>query len=282
MSNSLQTHESQHARPPCPSPTLGVYSNSCPSSQWCHPAISSSVVPFSSCPQPLPASGSLPMSQLFTWGGQSIGVSASASVLAMNTQDWPPSGWTGWISLQSKGLSRVFSNTTVQKHQFFGAQLSSQSNSHIHTWQHITVIQIFRIFVSNLGKYLSSVLYMISKILGNVCFLGQRWIFPSGSVVKNLPSDSRRRRRLWVHSLDWEDPLKEELVSQPRVLAWSIPWMEGQGGTESDLAEHALARLVRHSFCGGGAFLLWCLCQRQCFFFLGEHIIYSSLVGCED
>ena len=117
--NSLQPHESQHARPPCPSPTPGVYSNSCPSSWWCHPAISSSVVPFSSCPQSLPASGSFPMSQLFSWGGQSIGVSASASVLAMNTQDWSPSGWTGWISLQSKGLSRVFSNTTVQKHQFF-------------------------------------------------------------------------------------------------------------------------------------------------------------------
>ena len=112
VSNSLRPHESQHTRPPCPSPTPGVYSNSCPSSRWCHPAISSSVVPFSSCPQPLPASGSFPMSQLFTWGGQSIGVSASASVLPMNTQDWCPSGWTGRISLQSKGLSRVFSNIT--------------------------------------------------------------------------------------------------------------------------------------------------------------------------
>ena len=110
-----------------------VHSNSCPSSQCCHPAISSSVVS-SSCPQSLPASGSFPMSKLFAWGGQSIGVSASASVLPMNTQDWSPLGWTGWISLQSKGLARVFSNTTVQKHQFFGAQLSSQSNSHIHTW----------------------------------------------------------------------------------------------------------------------------------------------------
>ena len=134
MSNSLRPHESQHARPPCPSPTPGVHSNSCPSSRWWHPAISSSVVPFSSCPQSLRASESFPMSQLFTWGGQSIGVSASASVLQMNTQDWSPLGWTGWISLQSKGLSRVFSNTTVQKHQFFGAQLYSQSNSHIHTW----------------------------------------------------------------------------------------------------------------------------------------------------
>ena len=132
--DSLRPHESQHARPPCPSPTLGDHSNSCPLSGWCHPAISSSVVPFSSCPQSLPASGSFPVSQLVTWSGQSIGVSASASVLPVNIQDWSPSGWTGWISLQPKGLSRVFSNTTVQKHQFFGAQLSSQSNSHIHTW----------------------------------------------------------------------------------------------------------------------------------------------------
>ena len=130
MSDSLRPHESQHARPPCPSPTPGVHSDSCPSSPCCHPAISSSVVPFS-CPQSLPASGSFPMSQLFAWGGQSIGVSASASVLPINIQDWSPLGWTGWISLQSKGLSRVFSNTTVQKHQFFSTQLSSKSNSHI-------------------------------------------------------------------------------------------------------------------------------------------------------
>ena len=132
--DSLRPRELQHARPPCPSPTPGVYSNSCPSSQRCHPAISSSVIPFSFCPQSLQASGSFPMSQLFTWGGQSIGVSASASVLPMNTQDWSHLGWTGWISLQSKGLSRGFSNTTVQKRQIFCAQLSSQSNSHIHTW----------------------------------------------------------------------------------------------------------------------------------------------------
>ena len=134
MSDSWRPHESQHTRPPCPSPTPGVYPNSCPSSQWCHPAISSSVVPFSSCPQSLPASESFPMSQLFSWGGQSIGVSASASVLPMNIQNWSPLGWTGWISLQSRGLSRVFSNTTVQKHQFLSAQLFSQSNSHLHTW----------------------------------------------------------------------------------------------------------------------------------------------------
>ena len=128
------THGLQHARPPCPSPTPGAYSNSCPSSRWCHPAISSSVVPFSSHPQSLPASGSFPMSQLFARGGHSIGVSALASVLPMNTQDWSPLEWTCWISLQFKVLSRVFSNITVQKQQFFGTQLSSQSNSHIHTW----------------------------------------------------------------------------------------------------------------------------------------------------
>ena len=134
MSNSLRPHESQHSRPPCPSPTPGVYPNSCPLSRWCHPTISPSVVPFSSCPQSLPASRYFPMSQLFAWGGQSIGVSSLASVLPMNTQDWSPLGWTGWTSLQFKGLSRVFSNTTIQKHQFFGAQLSSKSNSLIHSW----------------------------------------------------------------------------------------------------------------------------------------------------
>ena len=134
LSNSLWPHESQHAKAPYPSPTPRVHSNSRPSSQWCHPAISSSVIPFSSCFQSLPASESFPMSELLAWGGQSIGVSASASVLPMNTQDWSPLQWTGRIPLQSKGLSRVFSNTTVQKHQFFGAQPSSQSNSHIHTW----------------------------------------------------------------------------------------------------------------------------------------------------
>ena len=124
MSNSLRPHESQHARPPCPSPTPRVHSDSRPSSQRCHPAISSSVVPFSSRHQSFPASGSFLMSQFFTSGGQSIGVSASVSVLPMNIQDWFPLGWTGWISLQFKGFSRVFSNTTVQKHQFFSAQLS--------------------------------------------------------------------------------------------------------------------------------------------------------------
>ena len=134
VSNSLQPHEPQHGGPPCPSPTPRVYPNSCTLSRWCHPAISSSVIPFSSCPQSLPASEFFPVSQFFAWGGQSIGVSALASVFPMNTQDWSPLGWTGWIFLQSEGLSRVFSSTTVLKHQFFGTQLSSQSNSHIHTW----------------------------------------------------------------------------------------------------------------------------------------------------
>ena len=122
--DSLWPHGLQHARPPCPSPTPRAHSNSCPLSQWCHPTISFSVDPFSSCPQFFPASGSSPMSQFFTWGGQSIGVSASISVLPVNIQIWFHLEWTGWISLQSKGLSRVFSNTTVQKYLFFSAQLS--------------------------------------------------------------------------------------------------------------------------------------------------------------
>ena len=130
----LRPHEPQHTRPPCASPTPRVHPNPCPLRRWCHLTILSSVIPFFSCPQSFPASGSFQMNQLFSWCGQSIRVSASASVLRMNTQDWSPLGWTGWISLQSKGLSRVLTNTTVQKHRFFGTQLSSQSNSHIHTW----------------------------------------------------------------------------------------------------------------------------------------------------
>ena len=132
VSDSFWPHELQHARPPCPSPTPGVHSNSRPTSRWC--LISSSVIPFSSCPQSLPASESFPMSQLFTWGGQNTGVSALASVRPKKSQGWSPSEWTGWISLKSNRLSRVFSNTAVQKHQFFGAQFSSQSNSYNHTW----------------------------------------------------------------------------------------------------------------------------------------------------
>ena len=134
VSDSLQSHEPQHARPPCPSPTLRVYPNSCPLSRWCHLTISSSVIPFSPHLQSFPTSGSFQMSQLFTSGDQNIGVSASTSVLPIHTQDWFPLGCTDWISLQSKGLSRVFSNTTFQKHQFFCTQFCSQSNSHIHTW----------------------------------------------------------------------------------------------------------------------------------------------------
>ena len=130
----LQPHGLQHGRPPCPSPTPRVYSNSCPLSHWFHPAISSSVIPFSSRLQSFPASGSFTVSQLFASGGQSIGVSASASILPMNIQHWFLLGWTGWISLQSKELSTVFSNTTVQKHQFFDGQPSLWSSSHIHTW----------------------------------------------------------------------------------------------------------------------------------------------------
>ena len=133
MSDSLWPHEPQHARPPCPSPTPRVHPNPCPLSQWWHPTISSSVFRFSSCPQSFPASGSFQMSHLFASSGQSTRVSTSASVLPMNTQDWSLE-WTGWIFLQSKGLSGVFSNTTVQTHQFLSAQPSSQSNSRIHTW----------------------------------------------------------------------------------------------------------------------------------------------------
>ena len=133
VSNSLRPHESQHARPPCPWPTPGIHSYSCPLNQWCHPGISFSVIPFSSCPQSLPASESFPMSQLcMRW--PKYWSFSSASFPPKKSQGWSPSEWTGWISLQSKGLSGVFSNTTVQKHQFFGAQPSSQSNSHIHTW----------------------------------------------------------------------------------------------------------------------------------------------------
>ena len=137
VSDSLRPHELQHARPPCPSPTPRVYPNSCQSSRWCHPAISSSVIPFSSCPQSLPASESFPMSQLFAWGGQSTGASALASFLPEKSQGWCPLEWTDWISLHSKGLSSVFSNTTVQAQQFSGTRPSLESNSHIHTWPQV-------------------------------------------------------------------------------------------------------------------------------------------------
>ena len=163
MSNSFQRHGLQRARLPCPSPTPRAYSNSCPLIQWCHPTISPSVIPFSSCVQSFPASGSFQMSQFFASGGQSTGASASASVLPMNIQDWSPLGWTGWISLQSKGLSRVFCNTTVQKHQFFCAQLSSQSNSHIHTWPLEKTIALTRwTFV---GKVISLLFNMLFRLV---------------------------------------------------------------------------------------------------------------------
>ena len=161
MSDSLRTHELQHTMPPCPSPTSGVHPNPCPLSWWCHPTISASVVPFSSCPQSFTASGSFPMNQFFTSGGQSIGVSASKSVFPMNIQDWFPLGWTGWISLQSKGLSRVFSNTTVQKHQFFSTQLSLSSNSHTHTTGK-TIAPTRWTFV---GKVMSLLLNKLSRLV---------------------------------------------------------------------------------------------------------------------
>ena len=153
MSESLGPHGLQHTTPLYPSPTPGVYSNSCLLSQWCHPAISSSVIPFSSCLQSFPASASFQISQVFTSSGQSIGISASTSVLPINIQDRSPLGWTGWISLLSRGLSRVFFNTTVQKHWFFGAQLSSQSNSHIHTWKNHTLDWMDICWQSNVSAF---------------------------------------------------------------------------------------------------------------------------------
>ena len=164
MSNSLQPPGLQHTRPPCPSPTPGVYSNSCPSSRWCHPTISSSVVPFSSCPLSFPASWSFPVSQFFASGGQSIAVSASASILPMNIQDWFPLGWTGWISLQSKGLSRVFSNTTVQKHQFFwhSALFSIVQLSHPYMTTGKSIDLTRQTFV---GKVMSLLFNMLSRLV---------------------------------------------------------------------------------------------------------------------
>ena len=162
MSDSLWPHGLQHTSLPCPSPTPGAYSNSCPLSQLCHPTISSSVDPFSSGHQSFPASGSFPVSQFFTSGGQSIGVSASASVLPMNIQDWFPLGLTGLISLQSKGLSRVFSNTTVQKHQFFGTQFSLWSNSHPYMTTGKTIALTRWTFVS---KVMSLLFNMLSRFV---------------------------------------------------------------------------------------------------------------------
>ena len=162
MSSSLRLYELQHTRPPCPSPTARVYSNPCPLSQWCHPTISSSVVPFSSCLQSSPASGSFPMSQFFTSGTQSTAVSASASVLSMNIQDWFPLGWTVWISLQSRGFSRAFSNTAVQKHQFFRTQLSLWSNSHPYMTTGKTIALTRQTFAS---KVMSLLFNMLSGLV---------------------------------------------------------------------------------------------------------------------
>ena len=155
MSDSLRPHELQHARPPCPLPTPGVHPHPCPSNRWCHPTISSSVIPFSSSPQSLPASGSFQMSQLFTSGGQSIAVSASASVLPVNTQDWCPLEWTGWISLLSKGLSRVFSNTTVQKHHSLVLSfLYSPTLTSIHDyWKNHSLDQMELCWQSNVSAF---------------------------------------------------------------------------------------------------------------------------------
>ena len=176
MSDSLWPHGPQHARPPCPSPAPRVHPNSCPLSQWCHPTISSSVVPFSSCLQSFPALGSFPMSQLFTSGGQSIGASDTTSVLPMNTQDWSPSGWTGWISLHPKGLSRVFSNTTLQKLQcsaFFVVQLS-----HPYTNTGKTIALSRWIFA---GKVMSLLFNMLSRLiitfLSSCCLACGYWTY---------------------------------------------------------------------------------------------------------
>ena len=165
MSDSFRPHGLQHARLPCPSPTPRAYSNSCPSHWWCHPTSSPSVIPLSSCFQSFPASGAFPMSRFFASGGQSIEASASGSVLSMNIQDWFPLGWTGWISLQSKGLSSVFSNTTVQKHQFFATQLSLQSNTHIHTWLLEKTIALTR--QTFFGKVMSLLFNMLSRLVMN-------------------------------------------------------------------------------------------------------------------
>ena len=204
MSNSLGARGPQHAKPPSPSPTHGVYSNSFPLSQCCHPAISSSVIPFSFCPQSFPATGFFQMSQLSASGGQSIGVSASAFVLPLNTQDWCPLGWTGWISLQSKGLSRVFSDTTVQKHQFFGIQfflILQLSHSSLTTGKTIALTR--RTFV---GKVMSLLFNMLSKL-----------------VITFIPR-SKRLLILWLQS-------PSALILEPRKIKSAsfhiyLPWSD--------------------------------------------------------
>ena len=209
LSDSLQPHRLQYARLPCPSPTPRACSNSCPYSQWCHPTISFFVIPFS-CLQSFPASGSFPMSQLFTWSGQSIGVSALVSVLPMTIQDWSPLGWTSWISLQSKGLSRVFSNTTVQKHQFFSAQLSLWSNSHIHTWLlekcHMTL---------TIRTFVDKVIFLLFNML-------------SRFVIAFLPR-SKHLLISWLQSLSTVifEPKKIKSVTVSTFFPIYLPWSDG-------------------------------------------------------
>ena len=187
MSSSFRPDKQQHTRPPYPSPTVGVNPRPHPSSRWCHPTISSSFVPFSSCSQSLPASGSFPMSQLFASGGQNIGVSASTSFLSMNTQDWSPLGWTDWISLQSKGLSRVFSNTTVQKHQFSDAFFMVQF-SHTYITAGKTIALTSRTFV---GKVMSLLFNMLSRLV--ITFLPRSkrlsisWLQSKSAVILEPP-----------------------------------------------------------------------------------------------
>ena len=187
VSDSLRPHESQHARPPCPSPTLGVYSNSCPSSRWCHPANSSSVIPFSSCLWSFPASGSFPMSQFFASCGRSIGVSASASVLPMNIQDWFPLGWTSCISLLSKGLSRVFSNTTVQKHQFFDASA-------------IFMVQISHLYMTT-GKSIALTLWTfagkVMSLLLNILSRFVKAFLPRSKHLLSYFTNTQIIRQMW-------------------------------------------------------------------------------------
>ena len=211
VSNSLRPHESQHVRPPCPSPTPGVHSDSRPSSQGCHPAMSSSVIPFSSCPQSLPASESFAMSQLFTWGGQSTGVSASASFLPKKSQGWSPSEWTGWISLQSKRLSRVFSNTTVQKHHFFSTQPSSQSNSHIHS------IKTDICSSSFLGLISSQMLCLLINTLSAYYFYLQYLLY--------ILSFKRKKLALPWFSSSITALFSQSLTSKELfTLAFGLPW----------------------------------------------------------
>ena len=187
-SNSLRTHGLSHTRVPCPLLSPKACSNSCPLSQWCHPTISSSVIPFSSCPQSFPASWSFPVSRLFASGGQGIG--ASASVFPMNIQDWVPLGWTGLISLQSKGLSRVFSNTTVQKHEFFGTQTSLWLSSHIYTWQLEKTALTRWTFVGKIMSLLSNMLsrFVIAFLPRNKCLLIS-WLQSPSALIFEAPQN---------------------------------------------------------------------------------------------